>query len=376
MIEVKEVTSRKEQKAFLDFPLDLYQGNLNFVPPLYMDEKKMFRKDYIYNSSCDSAFFLAYEDGVVAGRIQAIIQKDANAKNGEKRCRFTRFDVVDRPAVSAALFAKAEAWAREKGMDTICGPLGYSDLEREGLLIEGFDVPANFEIPYNYAYYQRHIEALGYVKEVDYTSSFLRGAESEETYQEMESLVNFIFKRYKLHFGTARNGREFMKKYASGIFDLIDKSYEGLYGTVPFTEGMRKLVLDNFGMVISPKYAAIILDENERPVCFGLSIPSLSKAFAGTRGHITPGVALRFLQCLRKPEIIDMCLIGVDPEYLNRGVSAALSLAIMRMFKEHPEVRYADSLLNLEENWAIQNQWKRFRRDVVRRYRCYVKKLV
>ena len=376
MIQVREVKTKREQKEFLNFPLDLYHGVAQYIPPLYLDEKKIFRKDYVYNDSCDSAFFNAYEDGVMVGRIQGIIQKDANAKNGEKRCRFTRFDAVDKPEVTAALFEKAEAWAREKGMDTVCGPLGYSDLEREGLLIEGFDVPANFEIPYNFAYYQRHIEAMGYVKEVDYTSSFLHGAESEETLEEMESLVNFIFKRYKLHFGTARNGADFLKKYADGVFDLIDKSYEGLYGTVPFTEGMRKLVIDNFGLVISPKYTAIILDENDRPVCFGLSIPSLNKAFALTRGHLTPGVILRFLQCVRKPEVIDMCLIGVDPEYLNRGVSAALSLAIMRMFKEHPEIRYADSLLNLEDNWAIQNQWKRFKRDVVRRYRCYVKKLV
>ena len=126
---------------------------------------------------------------------------------------------------------------------------------------------------------------------------------------------------------------------------------------------------------ISPKFTAIILDENEKPVCFGLSIPSLAQAFVGTRGHITPGLALRFLKCIRHPGSIDMCLIGADPEYLNRGVSAALSVAIMHMFKQHPEVKYADTLLNLEENWAIQNQWKRFKRDVVKRYRCYVKSL-
>ena len=191
----------------------------------------------------------------------------------------------------------------------------------------------------------------------------------------MEQLVNFIFKRYKLHFGEARTGKEFLKKYADGIFDLIDKSYEGLYGTVPFTPGMRKLVLDNFGLVISPKYAAIILDQDEKPVCFGLSIPALAPVFAGTRGHLTPRVIWRFVRTLRRPTTIDMCLIGADPEYLNRGVSAALSVAIMKVFRDHPEIKYADSLLNLEDNWAIQNQWKRFKRDVVKRYRCYKKAL-
>ena len=145
MIEIKEVTSKKEQKAFLNFPLDLYKGNMNYVPALYMDEKKIFRDDYVYNTSCDAVFFNAYKDGVIAGRVEGIIQKDANAKNGERRARFTRFESIDDPQVAKALLDAAENWARSKGMDTIHGPIGYSDLEKEGLLIEGFDVPGNFE---------------------------------------------------------------------------------------------------------------------------------------------------------------------------------------------------------------------------------------
>ncbi len=375
MITVEQVTTRRQQKDFLRFPLDLYKGNPYYIPPMYMDEKKIFRKDYVYNGSCDAVFFNAYKDGKMAGRIQGIIQKDANAKNGEKRARFTRIEGIDDASVFKALLDAAEDWARKKGMDTIHGPIGYSDLEKEGLLIEGFQVSGNFETTYNMPYYQKHIESLGYAKEVDYTGSFLYGPESEETLQEMEQLVQFIFKRYQLHFGESRNGADFLRKYADGIFNLIDKSYEGLYGTVPFTAGMRKLMIDNFGLVISPKYSAMILDQSNRPVCFGLAIPSLNKAFRGTRGHITPGLAVRFLQCLRHPESLDLCIIGVDPEYLNRGVSAALSLAIMKMLRDTPSLRYADTCINLEDNYAIQNQWKRFRRDVPKRYRCYVKAL-
>ena len=375
MVEIKQVCSKQQQKDFLQFPLDLYKGNPYYIPPLYMDEKKIFRKDYVYNASCDSVFFNDYKDGKMAGRIQGIIQRDANAKNGEKRARFTRIEGIDDAEVFKALLEAAENWAREQGMNTVQGPIGYSDLEKEGLLIEGFDVPGNFETTYNMPYYQKHIEALGYEKEVDYTGSFLYGPETEETLQEMEQLVQFIFKRYKLHFGESKNGADFLRKYADGIFNLMDQSYEGLYGTVPFTDGMRKLMVDNFGLVISPKYSAIILDEENRPVCFGLAIPSLNKAFRGTRGHITPGVAIRFLQCLRRPESLDLCIIGVDPAYLNRGVSAALTLAIMKMLKENKSLRYADTCINLEDNYAIQNQWKRFRRDVPKRYRCYVKAL-
>ena len=373
MIEVKEVSTRKQQKEFLNFALDLYKGSPYFVPPLYADEKKMFGKDYVYNGSCDWTCFMVYKDGVPAGRIQCIIQKDANAKYGEKRCRFCRFDAIDDLEVSRALFEAAETWARSKGMDTVVGPLGFSDLEREGMLVDGFQEPATFEANYNYPYYKEHMEALGYVKEVDWTGSKILGPESEEVMKEMEELNAFIFKRYKLHFGESRNGRDFMNKYAKGVFDLIDKSYEGLYGTVPFTEGMRKLMLDNYAIAINPKFAAVILDQNDRPICFGLAFPSFTRALVGTRGKYTPKVLWGMLRCLRKPEIIDLGLIGVDPEYLNRGVSGALSVAIMHMLRDHRNVKWADTNLNLEDNYAIQNQWRRFQRIEHKRFRSYVK---
>lgn len=375
MIEVKEVFTKRQQKDFLNFPLDLYKGSPYFVPPLYSDEKKMFRNDYVYNSSCEWTCFVAYKDSKPAGRIQAIIQKDANAKNSEKRCRFCRFDAVDDLEVSKALFTAAENWARSKGMDAMVGPLNFSDLEREGMLVEGFQEPATFEENYNAPYYKDHVEALGYRKEVDWTASRLYGAESPEALEELEQLVAFIFKRYKLHYGTAKNGPELLKKYADGIFDLIDTSYAGLYGTVPFTEGMRKLVLENFAMVINPKHTAVILDENEKMVCFGLSFPGLAPALVGTRGKYTPLTLLKLLYYIKNPNILDLCLVGVAPEYLNRGVSGALSLAIMKMLRDNPRLKWADTNLNLEDNYAIQNAWRRFKREECKRYRSYVKNL-
>ena len=376
MITVKQVETKKEQKAFLDFPLDLYAGNPNFVPPLYMDEKKIFRPDYVYSDCCDFVCFLAWKDGVVAGRIMAIVQKAANEKNGEKRARFCRFDAIDDFEVSRALFEAAEKWALEKGMDTVCGPLNFSDLEREGLLVEGFDQQATFEENYNAPYYVEHIERLGYEKEVDWVGFRLYGAESPEAMEELEQLSDFIFRRYKLHLGPSTSGSDFLKRYADGIFELIDKSYECLYGTVPFTDGMRKLMLENFKLVVDPKYVAVVLDENEKMVCFGITFPALAGALAGGRGKLTPRTALRLLKALKKPDAIDLCLVGVDPEYLNRGVSSVFSVAIMKMLQDNPNLRFADTNLNLEDNYAILNQWKRFRKEQVKRYRSYVKKLV
>ena len=376
MITVEPVVSAAQKKAFLDFPLGLYKGNPNFVPPLYMDEKKIFRKDFVYNDCCTFQCFLAYKDGKVAGRIQTIIQKASNEKNSEKRCRFCRFDAIDDFEVSKALFETAEKWALKHGMDTVVGPLNFSDLEREGLLVEGFDQPATFEENYNAPYYMEHIEKLGYVKEVDWLGFRLYEAESEETYKEMSQLRDFIFKRYKLHFGASTSGRDFLKRYADGIFALIDTSYEGLYGTVPFTEGMKKLMLDNFSLVVDPKYTAVILDENDRGVCFGVAFPALAPALAGGSGRLTLSAAVRLLRAIKHPSAIDLCLVGVDPEYLNRGVSGAFSVAIMEMLRNNPALKFADTNLNLEDNWAILNQWRRFRKEQVKRYRSYVKKLV
>lgn len=375
MITVKEVVTRREQKEFLNFPIDLYKGNPNFVPPLWADEMKMFRPGYVYSDCCDSVFYNAYRDGRIVGRIQGIIQRAANEKNNERRVRFTRFDAIDDLEVSRALFEAVEKWAVERGMDTACGPLGYSDLEREGLLIEGFDQLSTFEEQYNAPYYQKHIEALGYTKEVDWLEFQLYGPESEETLKEQEQLAEFIMKRYKLHFGPAKNGRDFLKRYADGVFRLIDDSYDKLYGTVPFTEGMKKLMMDNFSMVISTKNIAVILDENDRVVCFGMTIPALAGALAGTRGKYTPLTLLKLLRAIRRPTAIDLCLIGVDPEYLNRGISTVFAVELMHMLADK-RITHAETNLNLEDNWAILNQWKRFSHKNHKRRRAYVKKLV
>ena len=164
----------------MNFPLKLYKGNPYFTPPLYMDEKKIFRKDYVYNDMCDSIHFNAYKDGKMSGRISGIVQRAANEKTGKKQVRFTHFDVIEDEEIARELFKAIEAWAIEKGMNEIVGPLSYSDLEREGLLIDGFDYPATFEETYNHPYYQTFIEHLGYQKEVDWTGTPCVGWEGRQ----------------------------------------------------------------------------------------------------------------------------------------------------------------------------------------------------
>ena len=372
MITVKEVSSKKEQKEFLDFPLKLYEDNPNFTPPLYMDEKKIFKKNYTYSDCCDTVYFNAYKDGVMAGRISGILQYAANEKNGEKRIRFTRFDAVDDPEVTKALFEKLEAWAIEKGMDTVCGPLGFSDLEREGLLIEGFDKPATFEEQYNAPYYQAHIEALGYEKEVDWLESEIRVPKEKDP--NIDKMADLVMKRYKLHWGPAKNVNDFIDRYGDRFFALLDTSYDKLYGTVPFTDAMKKEVISNFKLIVDLRFVAVILDENDELVALGICFPALNKALHPSKGKLTPAALVRLLKALKKPEVIDFGLVGIKPEYLNRGITACFISGLYRMMEEEG-IEHAETNLNLEYNYPIRNMWKRFDAVEHKRRRSYVKKL-
>ena len=374
MIEVKEVVTCRQRREFLDFPNKLYKGNPCYAPALMMDERKIFRKDYHYYDTSEAVYYNAYKDGKMAGRISGILQRSSNEKWGQKRVRFTRFDVIDDFEVAKALLETVEAWARQKGMDTVCGPLGFSDLEREGLLIEGFDQMSTFEEQYNAPYYQTFIEKLGYEKEVDWTESQLRPTKDPETLEEMKKMSDFVMKRYKLHFGPAKSTKEFLKLYADDLFELLDKSYDQIYGTVPFTKGMKKLMLDNFNLIIDLDHVAVILDENNKAVCLGICFPGIAKPLQRSGGRLTPLTLLKVLHKIKHPDVIDLALIGVDPEYLNRGISVVFAYELTKMLQA-PGIKYADTNLNLEDNYAILNLWKRFDRFENKRRRSYTKKI-
>ena len=373
MVEVREVLTKAERKQFVEFPLQLYKGNPWFCPPLYGDEMAIFGSKNIYNDTCDTVYYNAYKDGKIAGRISGIIQKSANAKNGEKRVRFGRFDSIDDQEVANALFNAVESWAVAKGMDTAHGPLGFSDLEREGLLIDGFDQPSTFEEQYNFPYYQKLIEACGYTKEVDWNESQLHVPADYDG--NIEKLGEFVMKRYKLHIGPAKNVNDFINRYADGLFDLIDRSYDQLYGTVPFTDAMKKQMIDGFRFIVDLRFVAVVLDENDKMVAFGICFPSVVDAVRHSGGRITPGMLVRFFKAKRKPRVIELGLVGVDPQYMNMGISAVFAGALMKMLREDG-VEYAETNLNLEDNYDIQNLWKHFDRKINKQRRAFVKKLV
>lgn len=372
MIEIREVKTRKEIKRFIEFPLKLYKDNPYFVPPLYSDEKKLFKKNYVYLDQADAVYYNAYKDGKIVGRISAIRQRVANEKWNRKRIRFTRFDCINDLEVSAALFGKAEEWARSLGMNEIVGPLGFSDLEREGLLVEGFDKLSTFEEQYNYLYYKELIEAYGFEKETGWTETLLKRPEKID--DRMGRISALMMKKYGLHFGKAKNTSEFLRKYGDGFFDILDETYKDIYGTVPFTDGMKKMMMKNFRLIIDTRFVAVILDENERVVCFGICFPSIAKAVQKSGGRFTLPTLFRLLKAIKHPERIDLGLIGVLPEYRMRGVSSAIIWEVMKMFDAYG-IKEIETNLNLEDNEGITNQWKVFDGEMHKRRWAFVKKI-
>ena len=371
-MELREVKTRKEIRDFVNFPLRLYKGNPYFVPCFYADELALFKDDYLYRDQADYVCYSVYDGKKIVGRIVGILQKVSNEKWKQKRVRFNRFDCIDDQEVADMLLGAVEDWARSLGMDEVVGPLGFSDMEREGLLIEGFDYLSTFEEQYNYSYYQRLIENHGYTKEVDWLERrlFLKGKPSDR----LTRFSNLIMERNHLHFAAAKNTKDFLKKYGEKFFELCEKTYDPLYMTVPFSENIKKSLVKSFELIIDLRFVAMILDENENPICFGLVFPSIGKAIQKSGGRMTPATLIRLLRAIKKPRTLDFALIGVDPAYANRGVPAVL-LGKTQEYLAMAGIEYAETNLNLETNQSVQNLWKNFESIQHKRRRSFVRSL-
>ncbi len=372
MLEIIEVKTKKQRKEFVEYPLRLYKGNPYFVPPLYGDEMKMFTEKNVYHRTCLSVFFLAVKEGKTVGRIQGIIQKQYNEIHGTKQVRFTRFDSENDAEIAKALFAAVEAWAKAQGMTEMVGPLGYSDLEREGLLIEGFEYLSTFEEQYNYDYYAGLIEEYGFVKDVDWVESRLFATPQQD--ERLKTLSERAMKRHNLHIaGENMSMGKFIKKYADGIFACIDECYKELYGVVPFTPEMMEQMIGQFKLLLNRKYFMAICDENEKVVAFGFCIPGIGKAVQKSGGKLTPCTLIRLLNAVKHPTSVDLALIGVLPQYRNSGLTA-FAFTMLQDILSDDKVEYLETNLNLETNANIQSQWKHFKSIQHKRRRSYIKK--
>ena len=372
MLEITEVRSRREIKEFIELPLRLYKNCPYFVPPLYADEKKLLLSKRSSDIS-DTVFYLAKDNGKIVGRIQGIIQKQYNEIHNTATVRFTRFDSIDDVDVASALLRAVEKWGRNRGMKEICGPLGFNDLDREGLLVEGFAENSTFEEQYNYEYYGRLIEGSGYVTDVDWLEYELKMP------QKRNDMLTRVAKRAleinNLHIAdTNMPKQKYINKYRDGFFDCLDVCYRDLYGTVPISKEAQDELIDQFMMIVNKEYAVFICDRNERVVGFGLCFPAIGDAVKKSGGRLTPATLVRIIKAVKKPKVIDLGLVAIRPEYQNAGINAVILDRLLDTL-EKGDVRICETNLNLESNSAVIAQWKYFDARQHKRRRSYKKKL-
>ena len=373
MVTIKEVITKKDIKTFVRFPHTLYKGNPNYVPPFEADEVNRFnpKKNESYDE-CEVKCFLAYRDEKVVGRIAAIIQKSFNKKSNSKRCRFSRFDAIDDKEVSSALFNAVEEFAKEKGMEIIHGPLGYNDLDREGLLIDGFDQLSTFEEQYNHPYYQALVENSGFEKDTDWYEFRLFAPEEKDP--RIERLSNAVLRKYKLRVHTPKNLKEVVDNYKDQFFAVVDAAYGPLYGTVPFTDKVKDAIINQFKMILKGRFMKLVFDENDRLIALGVVLPSLSEAINKTKGKLFPFGWIRVLHQINHPKHIDLALIAILPEYQNKGINAVILHQLIDGMVEYG-IQYAETNLMLEDNTRIQHQWESFKYVMHKKRRAFVKYL-
>ena len=371
-IRIVEVSTAKQKRQFLNLAYIIGVGQHPcFVPPLYGDEKKIINGKTDYAADSDSVFYLAYEDKKPIGRISGIVQKKYNAAHNESTVRFTRFDCINDVDVAKALLGAVEDWGRSKGMNKIVGPLDYSDLEREGLLIEGFDEMSTFEQQYHPYYYKDLIEACGYEKEVDYLEFKILPPKEKDT--RLARLANVALRMNKLHEAPLLPIKQYIEKYYKGFFSLINLCYGHLYGTVEFNEESAKATIQQFSSILDSRFVPIILDKDENVVACGIVFPGLNEALKPSRGRMTIPALIRIAKAVKKPKTVDLGLIAVHPDYQGKGVNAVFLAKMMELLDMG--VEHLETNLNLETNEAVITQWKNFNAINHKRRRVYQKAL-
>lgn len=369
-IEIKRVETKRDIKDFIEFPLSLYKKCPYFVPPLYADEKKLIASGGS-SEIAESVFFLAKRDGKVIGRIQGILQKQYNELHGMKQIRFTRFDAIDDEEVAHALFSAVEEWGHALGMNEVCGPLGYSDLDREGLLVEGFEEDSTFEEQYNYEYYGALLESCGFRKDVDWLEYELRMPEKRN--EMLSRVAKRTLELHHLHIAdTSLPKKKYIEKYRDGFFDCLDVCYRKLYGTVPISKETQDEMIKQFMMIVNKKYLVFICDEQETVVGFGLCFPGIGNAVKKSGGRLTIPALFKLLGAVKNPEVIDLGLVAIRPEYQNAGINAVILDGMLEILSEGT-VKKCETNLNLETNAAVIAQWKYFSARQHKRRRSYTK---
>ena len=372
-VEIREVLTKKDLWQWVRFPNVLYKDNEAFVPFLEQDEFDTFSSDknpaYEF---CDTKLFLALKDGQIVGRIAGLINHAYNKKWDKNAIRFTRFDFIDDHEVSQALFDRVVAWGKEYSLTQIMGPIGFTDIDHEGMLVEGFD-KLNMSITfYNHPYYLTHMERLGLVKDIDWIEYKIHI--QEQTNPRIQRIADHLEAKGEYRAVTYTD-RKLLYKEAFEAFALIDVAYSKLYGTVPLTPAIIKQTIDSYIPLVNLKYICAVKDRQDKIVGFGIMVPSIAKALKKSNGKQTPLGILRLLWALKgKNDTLEMFLVAVDPELQAKGIPALIISTLLKILVENG-VKYCETGPMLETNKAIHSLWRYFEKEQHKRRRCFIKEI-
>jgi hypothetical protein len=369
---VKEVTTSKELKRFFKFPYELFKNDKMWVPSLLIDEKTTFNKKK--NPSfefCDCKIFMAFRGNKVVGRIVGIINKKANIIWKENRVRFGWFDFIDDKEVSKALLDAVIEWGKENKMTEIVGPMGFTDMDKEGMMVEGFEVDCPMSCYYNPSYYPEHMDYLSYKKEVDWIQYQIPA--NQPVPDKVHRINEMIRNKYSLKIVQDMKMSEIAKRYGSKLFDSINESFSHLFGYVPLNERQKQFYINQYFPFLDKRLICLIVDSNDDVVAFGVSLPSLSKALRKCKGKLFPFGWIHLLKALRNFENIDLYLNGVRPEWQNKGIH---SIYYAEMNKSYIALGAKMAIANpqLETNKAA-NIWEKYDSRIAIRRRAYIKSI-
>lgn len=373
MIQTKEVTTKNDLRAFVHLPNQLYKGNPYYVPQIEsMDRDTLTPEKNHAFEACEAKYYLAYDGkGDVVGRVAGIVNRKYNEKTGEKCCRFGWVDFVDDREVSKALMDTVEQYAHEKGMDTMCGPMGFLEFDAAGVLVEGFDKLPTAYGKYNAPYYEQHLLELGYVKDVDFVEYLIKVPEIiPDRYERMSQLVAI---KNDLHQASIRDKAD-LDPYLDGVFRCLNSAYAQLHGFTELTAGQCDDLKKMFVTNINVDYVSIVLDSNEEVIGFGVALPSLAKAMQKAKGSLFPFGWMHLLKALKKNDTIDLLLIAIEEKYKNKGVNAMIFHKFAQGITKNG-IKFIESTRELEDNTSVQNLWRYLEHDLTKRARTYKKDL-
>ena len=374
-ITVKPVTTKSEMKQFICFNYELYKDSPYAVPELFNDVRDTL--DPSKNAAfefCEAQPFIALRDGKVVGRIVAIINHKANSTWNKKCVRFGWVDFIDDKEVVDALFATVEQWGQERGMNEIQGPLGFTDFDPEGMLIEGFDRIGTMATIYNYPYYPTHMERMGYTKDVDWVEYLLTAP--KELPEKHARVTRIVRERLGLRVIKYTSHRKLARERGNAIFEMLNEAYAHLYGYSALSPKQIQQYIDSYLPLLDLRLVPIIVDKDDNLIGFGVLLPSLAKAFQKARGFMLPFGWWHLLKALKwnDTQTSEMLLVAVKPEYQGKG---AVALIFEDIIPTHYQLgyKYSESNPELETNNKVQAQWDYFERENHKRRRAYMKKL-